>query len=75
MALDPASERTMRILKILKDCGGSCSEEQWSQVDSGMVHGDPYMLELESSGYVRSERYSLTQKGREYLALLESNLA
>ena len=30
------------------------------------------MLELETSGYVRSEGYSLTQEGERELALLES---
>ena len=72
MALDPASQKRMKILKFLQDCGGLCSEEQWDQFDSGIVQLDPYMLELETSGYVRSEGYSLTQEGERQLAYLES---
>ena len=72
MALDPASQKRRKILKFLKDCGGLCSEEQWDQFDSGIVQLDPYMVELETSGYVRSEGYSLTQEGERELALLES---
>ncbi len=72
MVLDPASQKRLKILKFLQDCGGLCSEEQWDQFDSGIVQMDPYMLELETSGYVRSEGYSLTQEGERELAWLES---
>ena len=70
--MDPASQKRRKILKFLQDCGGLCSEEQWDQFDSGIVQLDPYMLELETSGYVRSEGYSLTQEGERELAFRES---
>ena len=76
MALDPENQKRMDILKFLKDCGGSCSEEQWRRFDSRTVHLDTYVLELEASRHMRhdseNKRYYLTPEGNTELAYLES---
>jgi hypothetical protein len=74
MLLDPSSQRRMKILKFLLDCGGSCTREQWQRFDSGPVHLEPDMTDLVASGYVRhdesTDKYVLTDDGKKELALL-----
>jgi hypothetical protein len=75
MPLDPISQRRMKILKFLVECGGSCSREQWTGFDSGPVHLEVDILDLVSSGYVRhdanTDMYILTEDGKRELALLQ----
>ena len=75
MPLDPETRRRIEILKFLRDCGGTCTEQQWKEFLLSLVHLDPYLLDLIASGYVGHDevntQYILTDNGRGELTRLE----
>ncbi len=75
MALDATSQRRFKILGFLRDRGGSCSDTEWKVFDSGRVHLYIDMEDLKRQGYVlhKNDTYSLTEEGKQELALLESH--
>ena len=75
MPLDSETRRRIEILRLLRDCGGMCTEQQWKEFLLSLVHLDPYLLGLIASGYVRHDQvntqYILTDNGKAELTRLE----
>lgn len=77
MPLEMADRIRMKILKLLRDRGGSMSKEEWRYIEAGSIELDRYLAELIVQGCIRHDQearvYSLTHTGRNELARLQDS--